>query len=113
MLRKFCSFSYRSFYQAKLPNQACMFHSVKQDNLELSQLLDLANDFMKTGKVRTAEDIYKKLIDKHPYSPEPYQKLWDSWHAHRSFKVTEKEMDDFIEKYEKYIKPSSKGVAGP
>lgn len=113
MLKRFFTISYPQCSSLKLYNQHCLFSAIKQVNPEVKHWLNLADDFMSIGKIRTAEDIYQKLIEKYPSVEEPYQKLWDSWRAHRSLKVTEKEMDAFIEKYEKYIKPKTKPTKNP
>ncbi len=113
MLRRFFTNPYLQGHSLKLYSQHCLFSSTKQVSPEMEHLLNLANEFISIGKIRTAEDIYKKLMEKYPYAEEPYQKLWNSWQAHRSLKVTEKEMDTFIEKYEKYIKPKTEPTKHP
>ena len=74
---------------------------------EIELLTNLADGFMNKGKVRTAEDIYKNIIEKYPADKRAYEKLWDSWSTHRSLKVTEKELDMFRERYEQYIVPQT------
>lgn len=113
MLKRFFTISSHQYYSLKSRGRHSLFSSTKQLYPEMRPVLDLASEFMNSGKIRTAEDIYKKLIDKYPYVEEPYQKLWSSWQAHRSLKVTEKEMNDFIEKYEKYIKPKTDSTKRP
>lgn len=70
---------------------------------EAALLLKLADEFAYQGKVRTSEDVYKSIIEKYPYHQEAYQKLWNSWMRNRSLNVTEKELEDFKRKYDKYI----------
>jgi hypothetical protein len=45
----------------------------------------------------------QNAINADPSCKPAYQKLWNSWVAHRSLKVTKKELDDFTEKYKKNI----------
>ncbi len=71
--------------------------------VDAQTLLKVANNLMQLGKVRTAEDIYKSTIDAYPTCHEAYQRLWNSWVTHRSLKVTQRELNDFIEKYKKFV----------
>ncbi len=73
-----------------------------------SILCDAANDFEKSGKVSVAIELYKKIINDHPLYKKAYQDLWSVWARNASLKVPKKEMDDFIYKYEKYIKKEGK-----
>ena len=68
-----------------------------------SVMLALASSFEKEGKVRTAVDIYKKVIEQYPTSRQAYQMLWNVWADNCSLKVPNKEMNDFIAQYKKYI----------
>lgn len=80
------------------------------NKIDAATLLQVADSLMSSGKVKTAEDIYRNAIDVYPNCKEAYQKLWSSWITHRSLKVTEKELNDFIAKYEKYIDPTHESL---
>jgi hypothetical protein len=110
MLSRLFTVSSRQCYSMKPSGGYGLFSSTKQVCPEMRSALDLADEFMRSSKIRAAEDIYKNLIDKYPYVKEPYQKLWNSWVSHRLLKVPEKEMDRFIEKYEQYIELKTKDL---
>jgi hypothetical protein len=76
--------------------------------VDAETLLAVADKLMKLGKVRTAEGIYQSTIDLYPDCKPAYQKLWGSWVSHRSLRVTQKELDRFIEKYEEHIGSTDK-----
>ena len=101
------------FLRGPFHHYPCRLFSAKPLDKEsdISSLLKLADNFILKGKVRTAEDVYKSIIDKYPDHKAAYQKLWNSWIDHRSLKVTEKELGHFIEHYQTYIE--SKGVTTP
>ena len=69
-------------------------------SMDTQALLQLANDFEKEGKVRTAEDIYKKIIIANPKCKEAYQHLMESWVKTRSLKVPQQELKEFVKNYE-------------
>lgn len=92
---KYFSGPYRSFGRMGVRFFSQQF--VKNDNKRV--LLDLASDFARRGKVRTSEDIYKEVIDKHPRDIEAYNKLWCSWAHNRALRVTKSEMDEFLTKH--------------
>lgn len=62
----------------------------------MEHLLKQASRLMQAGNVRLAEEMYKKIIKQHPDCKEAYQQLWNSWVAHRSLRVPQREMDHFL-----------------
>src|SRR3990167_9262426 len=74
--------------------------ALNQNKINAEVLLTVADDFMQQGKVHTAEDIYTNTIEKYPACAAASRKLWNSWVSHRSLKVTKKELNDFMTKYE-------------
>lgn len=90
------------------PNRCLLFSArpTEQGN-KINLLLNLADEFMLKGKVHSSEDIYKSIIEKYPHHQTAYEKLWESWLVHRSLKVTKRELDYFMERYQAYIKPNA------
>jgi lipopolysaccharide biosynthesis regulator YciM len=81
-------------------NQAKMRFFSHSSSIDTKALLNLAHDFEKEGKVRTAEDIYKKIIASNPKCKEAYEQLMESWIRTRSLKVSQQDLKDFIKNYE-------------
>jgi hypothetical protein len=79
-----------------LPNNTALEHQ--------KSLMKIGSDFEKACQPLKAERIYKTLIDLYPTYREAYQKLWNSWVSVRGLKITEKELVEFEERYNKYIK---------
>jgi hypothetical protein len=75
-------------------------------------LIKKADDLARIGKIRKAEDIYKKIIDNHPTHETAYQKLWNSWVSTRSLKITQKEFDEFEKKYHEHILSKNNFILG-
>jgi hypothetical protein len=67
-------------------------------------LMEIGSDFEKDCQPLNAERIYKTVIDLYPTCREAYQKLWNSWVSVHGLKIPEKELREFEEKYNKYIK---------
>lgn len=91
----------------------CFFNQSKNhdNNNKKDVLFKLASEFKQQGEIRKADTIYKKIMEQDPYCEEAYQRLWDSWATNCSLKVTEKELNDFIAKYQTYIEPHKRALS--
>lgn len=93
---------------AKLSSPSCtFFQNNKNDHQHQVELIKVGDTLAAEGHIINSEKIYKTVIDIYPTCAEAYQRLWNSWAFKRSLMVTKKELDDFEEKYNKYIKPQS------
>jgi hypothetical protein len=67
------------------------------------RLLLIGDRLANRGYIRRSEDMYNMVINDYPTDHEGYQRLWNSWVGYRSLRVTEKELDDFMGKYNVYF----------